>query len=37
VKVDARLKFRDTTQKAVDTNWIKRASEAVDRALGSMR
>lgn len=37
VKVDARLRFRDTTQKAVNANWIKRAGEAVDRALSTMR
>jgi hypothetical protein len=37
VKVDARLKFRETTQKAVNANWIRRAGEAVDKALSTMR
>jgi hypothetical protein len=31
------LKFAETANKAVDTNWQKRALEAVDKALSTMR
>jgi hypothetical protein len=37
VKVDARLQFKKTANNAVDKQWTKRALEAVDKALASMR
>jgi hypothetical protein len=37
VRVRPMLRFRKTTQDAVDKNWDRRALEAVDKALSTMR
>lgn len=37
VKLPALLKFKETTNKAVDQNWQRRALEAVDKALSYLK